>query len=86
MTDGLRQIIQPILQKFEVSEEEVLSTTRKRHIAYCRFACMKAVRENTFLSLLEIGRQFNRDHSTVMHGISEAEYLETDPTYKRMFT
>ncbi len=53
---------------FDVSREELLSSTRTARIAWPRQLAMYLTRELTGESLPAIGRQFGgRDHTTVMH-------------------
>jgi chromosomal replication initiation ATPase DnaA len=80
MTPEIKQLIEPILIRFGVTEEEVISKTRKREIAYCRFFCMKEVKENTIYTLDSIGKMFGgRHHSSVIRALREAEYLTGHP-------
>jgi chromosomal replication initiator protein len=50
-----------------------------------RQVAMYLLREETGLSLVDIGQQLgNRDHTTVMHGISKIEReMETDPAVRQ---
>jgi chromosomal replication initiator protein len=52
-----------------VSRTELLSTARTPRIAGARQLAMYLTRELTSLSLAQIAREFNRDHSTVVHAI-----------------
>ena len=45
------------------------SKSRKHEIVLARFVCYKLLRQYTKLSLLQIGNTFNRDHTTIMHGL-----------------
>ena len=80
MTPEIKQLIEPILTRFGVTEDQVISPSRKREIAYCRFFCMKEVKENTIYTLKSIGQMFGgRDHTSVIHALREAEYLTGHP-------
>lgn len=60
-----------------VPREELLSTKRTLHVARARQLAMYLTRELTFLSLAQIAREFDRDHSTVLHAIrSVSQRLE----------
>jgi chromosomal replication initiator protein len=60
-----------------VSREELLSTRRTPRVARARHLAMYITRELTSLSLAQIAREFNRDHSTVLHAIrSVSKQLE----------
>lgn len=55
--------------QFKVSIEDLRSRSRKRSIAFPRQVAMFLARKYTEESLADIGRAFNRDHSTVLHAI-----------------
>jgi chromosomal replication initiator protein len=52
-----------------VPREELLSTRRTPRVARARQLAMYLARELTSLSLAQIAREFDRDHSTVLHAI-----------------
>ncbi len=55
--------------QFKVSLEDLRSRSRKRAIAFPRQVAMYLARKYTGESLVDIGKAFNRDHSTVLHAI-----------------
>jgi chromosomal replication initiator protein len=61
----------------DVSREELVSAKRTPRVARARQLAMYLTREMTPLSLAQIAREFDRDHSTVLHAIrSVSERLE----------
>ena len=61
----------------EVPRPELLSARRTPRVARARQLAMYLTRELTALSLAQIAREFNRDHTTVMHAIrSVAKRIE----------
>jgi chromosomal replication initiator protein len=52
-----------------LAREQLLSSSRSPRIARARQLAMYLARELTSLSLAEIARGFNRDHTTVLHAI-----------------
>jgi chromosomal replication initiator protein len=52
-----------------VSREDLLSAKRTRRVVEARQLAIYLSRELTSLSLAQIAREFNRDHSTVLHSI-----------------
>jgi chromosomal replication initiator protein len=56
-----------------VSKEELLSARRTPRVARARQLAMYLCRELTPLSLAQIAREFDRDHSTVLHAIRAVE-------------
>lgn len=63
----IQQAVNTCCEKFSISETELKSKSRKKHIAVPRMACMYVLRKHG-LPYPFIGRIFNRDHSTVIHG------------------
>jgi chromosomal replication initiation ATPase DnaA len=55
-----------------VSEGEILSRKRERHISDARFIAMYVMRKQG-MSITSIGKAVNRHHTTVLHGLSIIE-------------
>lgn len=64
-----RAISELVSDQFKLSLEELRSKSRKRAIAFPRQVAMYLCRKHTEETLAEIGKVFNRDHSTVMHAV-----------------
>ncbi len=62
-------ICELISSQFNVSIDDLCSKSRKRVISEPRQIAMYLARKHTEDSLADIGRVFNRDHSTVLHAI-----------------
>ena len=58
-----------VSSQFNVSVKDLQSKSRKRNITVPRQIAMYLARKHTEDSLAEIGKAFNRDHSTVLHSI-----------------
>jgi chromosomal replication initiator protein len=65
----LSAIQDAVCQITGLEREQLLSTTRSPRVARARQLAMYLARELTALSLAEIARGFDRDHTTVMHAI-----------------
>lgn len=64
------EIIRDFLaRQFKISSEDMQSKSRKKSIAFPRQMSMYLSRKMTDQPLVDIGRAFNRDHSTVIHAI-----------------
>jgi len=72
------QIQQAICTYYGLSMAELLGGSRLRSIVRPRQMGMYLSRRYTLRSLPEIGRQFGRDHSTVVHGVHAIEALLLD--------
>ena len=66
------QIIETVAVLHHVEPDELTGPSRAMPVVHARHAAMLKVRQLTDLSLPEIGREFGRDHTTVLHGIRAA--------------
>jgi chromosomal replication initiator protein len=64
-----RSVCELVSRQFNVSMDAMQSKARKKSISFPRQVAMYLSRKHTDETLAEIGRVFNRDHSTVMHSI-----------------
>ena len=82
------RIIAEVSSHFDVTLAELRGRGRSKQIVLPRQVAMYLIRDETGSSLVEIGRYLgNRDHSTIMHGISKIEStLDTDTTLRRHIT
>jgi chromosomal replication initiator protein len=60
---------------FGLQREDLVSKSRSRPLTTARHVAMYLLRELTGLSLIKIGEHFDRDHTTVLHGIKKIEGL-----------
>lgn len=68
---------------YNITLEEMDSKSRAKSIAEPRQIAMYITRVLTDLSLLKIAGSFNRDHSTIIHGIEKIEStLKKDPSHR----
>jgi chromosomal replication initiator protein len=73
-------VIDAVCRQYGVSEKDLKGRQRTREIVTPRQVAMYLLREETDISLEEIGRAMGgRDHTTVLHGIKKIEgALDTD--------
>ncbi len=72
-TPSMEEIIKTVCSVFELSPENLRSRSRKKNIVTARNTAFYLARKYTDLTLKEIGRRFNRRHSTVIKGITNIE-------------
>ncbi len=65
---------------YQVSHADLIGTKRTRNIAYARHVAIFLCRQMLDIPYGDIGKKFNRDHSTVMHSV---EKIEEDMREKR---
>jgi chromosomal replication initiator protein len=67
------QIITRVAEHYSVRPADIRGNRRPANIAWPRQIAMYLTRRVTNLSFPEIGREFNRDNSTVQHGVKKVE-------------
>ena len=67
------KIFDAVSEKYGVSKEEIYGTHRTKEIATARHVTIYLLRNLTDMSFPNIGRMFNRDHSTIMNSIDVVE-------------
>jgi chromosomal replication initiation ATPase DnaA len=75
----LREIILGVSEQLGISIQGMMSRGRTDKLVHARQLAFYLTRNLTTLSLTQIGRRFERDHATVIHGIAQIEAkLSTD--------
>ena len=67
------KIFTAIYKKYNVKKEDIIGARRTKEIAAARHKAIYLVRTITEMSLPNIGKIFNRDHSTIMSSIEAVE-------------
>ena len=71
-------IISEVARFHNITEDAILGTQRNKGTAEARQVAMYLIRKMTNLSLPDIGKEFSRDHATVIHGIRKVENALAD--------
>jgi len=66
-------IVREVAKYFQVEEPTIVGKNKSKEVALPRQISMYLIRELIQSSFPEIGRYFNRDHSTVMHSVNKIE-------------
>lgn len=84
---SLEAIKERVAKEFEVTVESLNSAERKKSISTARSVAMSLARKLIpSLSLNDIGRSFNKDHSSVHEALKRTEQrLEEDPEFAAVF-
>ncbi|OCC15289.1 Chromosomal replication initiator protein DnaA [Dissulfuribacter thermophilus] len=70
---NLKKIISLVVRHFNVSVEELRSSSRKKSVTVPRQIAMYLARTYTDETLNVIGKEFKRDHATVVHAVKKIE-------------
>jgi len=69
-------IVNSVVVHYGVTRDQLMGKRRTASVALPRQVAMHLMRRQTTLSLSEIGRIFDRDHTTVMHACDKIERLK----------
>ena len=72
-------IISEVSRYFSIEEHVLRGSLRNKGTAEARQIAMYLIRNLTQCSLPDIGKEFGRDHATVIHSIRKVESLVNDP-------
>ena len=80
-----KQIAQAVAEYYHISEEAMCGKQRDKHIVMPRQIAMYLIRQETEVSLFEIGQLFGgRDRSTVLHACEKIDReININPTLRR---
>ncbi len=70
---NLEDIVAYVCDVYRLSQDQLVSKSRKRQYVLARNTAFLLARQHTDLSLADIGSRFNRRHSTVVKGITSLE-------------
>lgn len=81
---GWGAIVTEVSVKTGVSVYDILSPNREKHVVLARYEALYRTAMETTMSYPAIGRRFNRDHATIIHGIKKHALAHGLPFPKRM--
>ena len=67
----------------DITMDELKGKARNRHLIVARHICFYILRNDFALSLVEIGRIFNRHHSSIIHAIKNMDFIIENPTFNK---
>lgn len=79
------RVVEQVSQFFSIDQKELRGRSRSQDIVMPRQIAMYIIRDQTEISLVEIGQELGgRDHTTVMHAIAKIEReIETNPSLRQ---
>lgn len=88
MSDGeptsvtVDKVLSAVTSKYGIDREELFSKKRNSEIVKARNVSIYMIKTLTDMTLVAIGRMFNRDHSTIVNSLSNVEKeIRTNPEY-----
>ena len=69
------QVVAAVCRGYAVTQEEVLGPTRRRRVTVPRWVAWRVMHRELSMSSKDIAAMFNRDHTTVLHGLARAEAI-----------
>tara|TARA_R100000306_G_C4302788_1_gene105982 strand:+ start:67 stop:414 length:348 start_codon:yes stop_codon:yes gene_type:complete len=80
--EPLKSVRRVVQKEFNLTEKQMCGRQRNRNISWPRFIAWWISTEVTYSSFPEIGRAYNRDHTSVMHGVKRVkEWEDTNPEW-----
>lgn len=77
------KIIQVVCDHFGLNADHLKSSCRDKELVHARHVIFYFLRKHTSISLKNAGRIFNRDHTTVLHGLDKlSDIMDTEPAVK----
>lgn len=82
-TTALR-IMDAVAAEFGLTRGILRSTTRRQPVAWARQIAMVLIRECTAMPMSQIGRIFDRDHTTILHAVKMVRAKASGPELEMM--
>ena len=64
-----QRIMMAVADAMQVSTRQMMTKSRQRELVQARNMCMYIMKTYFNMTFKEVGKAFNRDHTTAMHGI-----------------
>lgn len=74
----VRYVVGLVSEAYDVESDQIFSKRRSKKVAEARQAAIYIVHHCSKMSLADIGRRFDRHHTTVMHAIAVAEGFDLE--------
>ena len=79
----VEKIVEEVSRTYNVSSEDIYSRKKQADIAYARQISMYIVNQVMSLSSTDIGKKFNKDHTTVLYTIEKIKKKLKENEYER---
>ena len=75
----MNSIVKSVCETWEIDPQKVFGASRRQPTAFARQLCMSLMYQLTNMSLIDIGKHFNRHHATVLHAIKIVNKNSNNP-------
>ncbi len=83
VTVTVDKIFASVFKKYNIPRDQIVSTKRTKEIAWARHITAYLIRMTTDMSLPNLGKVFNRDHTTVLSSLEAVEKrMAVEPSFK----
>lgn len=79
MIEEAHRIIEVICHYYELPYKAIVGKERYPRLVIVRHIAMHFIKEKTDLSLVDIGKIFDRDHTTIIYSLRNVESKRTHP-------
>ena len=69
----IQRVVDEVSRVTGISEEEIYSTKQQAAVTHARKITFYVIREVTGMSYVAIGKEFKKDHSTIMYNVNSIE-------------
>lgn len=77
------KIIEIVCDYFNLTHEALKGKCRSKELVHARHVIFYFIRRHTSMTLKSTGQLFNRDHTTVIHGLENLnDIMDTEPVVK----
>lgn len=83
--DSMRQIIEAVASIGKIPPREILGPRRHSWVVRYRTMAILAAHETMDKSTPQLGRAFNRDHTTIIHAIKRGRECLKDQTWRKEY-
>jgi chromosomal replication initiator protein len=73
--NNVYRLVRICAQEFNTDPMKMQGKTRRQNVVFARHTAMSILRRDLHLSYYEIGFMFNRNHSSVIHGVKSVDAM-----------
>lgn len=79
-------IVSAVCDIWNIDEQQLFGPSRRQPEAFARQLAMSLMYQLTRLSFMNVGKQFGRHHSTVIHAVNKVNESSNDPEIAKLIT